>query len=142
MLEPTPLFGGNAEFLDGLYEQYLADPASVAQRWREYFAQLAPPDSERAHGPLRAAIAQRAAHGRAAAAAPAANAKQAAVSRLIQVWINRGHLLATIDPLALTPRPRPRVLDLEYFHLTPADLETEFYTGSRIEAVPKRLKLR
>jgi 2-oxoglutarate dehydrogenase E1 component len=143
MLEPTPLYGGNADFLDALYEQYLRDPASVAERWREYFAQLAPPAGERAHGPIRAAIAQRAAAPRpSAAAAPAANAKQAAVSRLIQVWINRGHLLASIDPLALTPRPRPRVLDLDYFRLSPEDLDTEFFTGSRIEAVPKRLKLR
>jgi 2-oxoglutarate dehydrogenase E1 component len=50
--------------------------------------------------------------------------------------------VATIDPLGLMPRPKPRVLELEYYHLTPADLDTEFYTGSRIEAVPKRLKLR
>jgi 2-oxoglutarate dehydrogenase complex dehydrogenase (E1) component-like enzyme len=29
MLEPTALYGGNAEFLDSLYEQYLREPASV-----------------------------------------------------------------------------------------------------------------
>src|SRR5438874_1866334 len=149
MLEPTPLYGGNAEFLDALYEQYLRDPASVEERWRTYFTQLAPAEAagaERAHSPIRAEIAQRAAR---TAGTPyavsldgAANANQAKVSRLIQVWINRGHLVASIDPLSLMPRPKPRVLDLEYYHLTPADLDTEFYTGSRIEAVPKRLKLR
>jgi len=147
MLEPTPLYGGNADFLDALYEQYLKDPASVAPRWRDYFAQLPPgagAGAERAHGPVRDAIASRAQQLRGAtpAAAPAANAKQAAVSRLIQVWINRGHLLANIDPLALMPRPRPHVLDLDYFGLTPEDLDTEFFTGSRTAAVPKRLKLR
>jgi len=144
MLEPTPLYGGNAEYLDALYEQYLRDPASVEERWRSYFAQLAAGAAERAHGPIRTAIAQRAsaASVTAAAGGSAANAKQAAVSRLIQVWTNRGHLLATIDPLALMPRPRPRVLDLDYFGLAPSDLDTEFYTGSRIDAVPKRLKLR
>jgi 2-oxoglutarate dehydrogenase E1 component len=143
MLEPTPLFGGNAEFLDALYEQYLRDPGSVEERWRRYFAQLAAPSTERAHAPVRAAIAARAAEGRPgrAVAAPA-DARQAAVSRLIQVWVNRGHLLASIDPLGLMPRPRPRVLDLDYFGLTPADLDTEFFTGSRTAAVPKRLKLR
>ncbi len=145
MLEPTPLHGGNAAFLDALYEQYLLDPASVDERWRKYFAQLAPAGTERAHAPIRADIARRAAQGRGAgitAPASGANAQQAAVSRLIQVWINRGHLLASIDPLALSPRPRPRVLDLDYFGLTPADLDTEFFTGSRTEAVPKRMKLR
>jgi len=48
MLEPTPLHGGNAAFLDALYEQYLLDPASVDERWRKYFAQLAPAGTERA----------------------------------------------------------------------------------------------
>ena len=113
MLEPTPLYGGNGDYLDALYEQYLNDPASVDARWREYFAQLGSAGADRAHGPVRSAIVQRAGEGRAAAAAapaPAANAKQAAVSRLIQVWINRGHLVATIDTLGLMPRPRPHVL--------------------------------
>ena len=40
------------------------------------------------------------------------------------------------------PRPRPRALDPETFGLTRADLDAEFFTGSRIEAVPKRLPLR
>jgi 2-oxoglutarate dehydrogenase E1 component len=145
MLEPTPLYGGNAAFLDALYEQYLLDPASVEERWRKYFAQLAPAGAERAHGPIRADIARRAAQGRGAgitAPASGANAQQAAVSRLIQVWINRGHLVANIDPLGLSRRSRPRVLDLDYFGLTAADLDTEFFTGSRTDAVPKRMKLR
>jgi 2-oxoglutarate dehydrogenase E1 component len=145
MLEPTPLYGGNADFLDALYEQYLRDPAGVGAPWREYFAKLGPAAIETAHAPVRAAIAERASAGRTGArvpATPAGAAKQAAVSRLIQVWTNRGHLLATIDPLALMPRPRPHVLDLDYFGLTPADLDTEFFTGSRTDAVPKRLKLR
>ena len=144
MLEPTPLYGGNADFLDALYEQYLREPASVPTQWRTYFAALAPPGThERAHGPVREAIATRAAAGPAAASsASGADARQAAVSRLIQVWTNRGHLLASIDPLALSVRPRPRVLDLDYFGLTPADLEAEFFTGSRNATVPKRMKLR
>jgi 2-oxoglutarate dehydrogenase E1 component len=146
MLEPTPLYGGNAEFLDALYEQYLRDPASVDERWRSYFAQLAPAGGERAHGPVRDAIVARAAQPRAARSGPAApaaaDARQAAVSRLIQIWINRGHLVANIDPLGLTPRPRPHALEPEHYGLTAADLDQEFYTGSHIEAVPKRMKLR
>src|SRR6516165_10318053 len=143
MLEATPLYGGNAAFLDALYEQYLRDPGSVEDDWRRYFAQLGSPSGEHAHAPLRAAIAQRATQGsRGASPATADNARQAAVSRLIQVWINRGHLIANIDPLELMPRPRPRALDPETFGLTRADLDAEFFTGSRIEAVPKRLPLR
>jgi len=73
MLEPTPLYGGNAAFLDALHEQYLLDPASVGERWRAYFAQLAPAGAERAHGPIRAEIARRAAQGRPAALPAAAS---------------------------------------------------------------------
>src|ERR1700761_7532486 len=108
MLEPTPLYGGNADFLDALYEQYLRDPASVEARWRTYFERLAPPTAgERPHGPLQADIAARAQQPRVAAAPStgadsgsggAASSKQAAVSRLIQIWTNRGHLTAHLDP--------------------------------------------
>ena len=147
MLEPTPLFGGNAAFLDALYEQYLRDPASVEEKWRRYFEALpGPKGAERAQGPIEAALAERARQPRAAIApAPAEggiNAKQAAVSRLIQVWTNRGHLVAKLDPLGLTERPRPAVLGLEYFGLEPADLDAEFFTASRTGAVPPRMRLR
>ena len=146
MLAPTPLFGGNAAFLDTLYEQYLRDPASVEERWRTYFEQL-PGErrNERAQGPIEAELAARAREPRlpAAAAGPLeGGARQAAVSRLIQIWINRGHLIARLDPLGLTQRPRPHVLDLDYFGLSAADLDTEFFTGSRTRAVPQRMKLR
>ncbi|HXS21001.1 MAG TPA: 2-oxoglutarate dehydrogenase E1 component, partial [Steroidobacteraceae bacterium] len=149
MLEPTPLFGGNAAFLDALYEEYLRDPKSVEEKWRRYFESLpGPKGAERPQGPIEAALAERARQPRAAASGPVApveggvNAKQAAVSRLIQIWTNRGHLVAKLDPLGLVQRERPRVLDLEYFGLGPADLESEFFTASRTQAVPQRMKLR
>src|SRR5215813_3897042 len=114
MLDHTPLYGGNADYLDSLYEQYLRDPASVESHWREYFERLAPAvASEPSHGAIRTAIADRARQAAVATAAPSEagdNAKQAAVSRLIQIWINRGHLIANLDPLGLEKRPRPNVL--------------------------------
>ncbi|MEO6184899.1 MAG: 2-oxoglutarate dehydrogenase E1 component, partial [Steroidobacteraceae bacterium] len=67
---------------------------------------------------------------------------QAAVSRLIQVFTNRGHLIAKVDPLGLMERVKPRVMDLEYVGLTDKDLDTEFFTGSRVDAVPRRARLR
>ncbi len=146
MLEPTPLYGGNAEFLDALYERYLREPASVDERWRSYFAQWGPAEGERAHRPVTDAIAARAAGPRVPAGEPAdarsADLRQAAVSRLIQVWINRGHLVASIDPLALQVRPRPPALDPGPYGRSAADLEHEFYTGSHTAAVPRRMKLR
>lgn len=34
------LFGGNAPFIEELYEQYLADANSVTAEWRDYFDKL------------------------------------------------------------------------------------------------------
>jgi 2-oxoglutarate dehydrogenase E1 component len=146
MLEPTPLYGGNADYLDALYEQFLRDPASVDERWRSYFAQLpAGSGTERPHAPVVAAIVERARQGRGGAVAPAsagADARQAAVSRLIQLWINRAHLIANIDPLALAPPASSPAFEPGHYGLTAADLDREFFTNSHTEAVPKRMKLR
>ncbi len=148
MLESTPLYGGNADYLEGLYEQYLADPGAVSQQWRSYFDGLGPrPAAERAHGPLIAAIAARAAQpvvqaSGAGSGDASSGAKQAAVSRLIQIWSNRGHLIAKLDPLGLMKRERPSVLELAYFGLSEADLDTEFFTATRNGVLPKRMKLR
>ena len=149
LLDSTPLGAGNAPYIESLYEQFLADPGSLEPKWRDYFNSLTGgARNEIAHGPVREALAQRAREQRTAAPARAsatptdASAKQGAVSRLVQVYANRGHLIANIDPLGLMRRPVPEVLELEYFGLSAADLDSEFYTGSRTEAIPKRMKLR
>ena len=61
---------------------------------------------------------------------------------MIQVYANRGHLVARIDPLGLMDRPMPSVLELGYFGLKDSDLDTEFLTGSNSSAIPARMKLR
>jgi 2-oxoglutarate dehydrogenase E1 component len=38
--ETSFLYGGNAAFVEGLYEQYAKDPGSVAPSWRAYFESL------------------------------------------------------------------------------------------------------
>jgi len=148
MLPATPLAAGNAAYIEELYEHYLADPSSVAEPWREYFASLGG-QADRPHGPLVAELARGATArepGTTTVQPPSegvnAGAKQAAVSRLIQTYMNRGHLVADIDPLGLMVRPRPRVLDLDYYKLTDADLDQDFYTGSRNDAIKPRLPLR
>ncbi len=143
----SPLSGANASFVEALYEQYLQKPDSVDAAWRRYFDSLPPAGKpERAHGPVIAGVAARtqASVGAGGAAPPvaAASEKQAAVSRLLQIYSNRGHLIADIDPLGLLQRPRPRVLDLDYAGLSEADLDTEFYTATRNDWIPRRATLR
>src|SRR5688572_26560401 len=123
LLASTPLSGGNAPYVEALYEQFLADPQSVDSNWRDYFLKIRQipgnTQAEQIHSAIQAGIAQRATRPRLAVAAasgasPANDgaAKQGAVSRLVQIYSNRGHLVAKLDPLGLTKRERPRVLDL------------------------------
>jgi 2-oxoglutarate dehydrogenase E1 component len=153
LLDSTPLGAGNAPYIESLYEQFLADPDAVEPKWREYFSALGGHvGAEKAHGPIRESLAQRARAQRGVESpvvsssgqtrGSEASAKQGSVSRLVQVYSNRGHLLADIDPLGLMTRPVPEVLELAHFGLTDADLDTEFFTGSRTDAIPQRMRLR
>jgi 2-oxoglutarate dehydrogenase E1 component len=153
MLTATPLAAGNDAYVEAMYERFLTQPESVDPKWREYFASLGPTAQDVPHGPLVEELARRAKaprHVVVTGVAPAGSpptsdsvaARQGAVSRMIQIYANRGHLVANIDPLGLTVRPTPKVLTLEYLGLTEADLDTEFLTGSRNEAIKPRLKLR
>jgi 2-oxoglutarate dehydrogenase E1 component len=146
-LATTALSGGNAGFIEDLYEQFLRDPSGVDPAWREYFKGLQGSGGDIAHGPIRERLLARVQRPPTPAAAAGsqsagASAKQGAVSRLIQVYANRGHLIANLDPLGLQQRAKPYVLDPQYFGLSDADLDTEFFTGSRNQAIPERTTLK
>src|SRR5579863_489822 len=112
-LATTALSGGNAGFIEDLYEQFLRDPNSLDPAWVNYFKSLPGSGAEIAHGPIRERLLARAQKPDTAAVqtpgAPSdgASAKQGAVSRLIQVYANRGHLIANLDPLGLSERAKP-----------------------------------
>ncbi len=128
--------------------EFLADPNSVEPTVAGVLREYRRPAGEVPHGPLVEELTQRARlrrpGGSVVMAGPETGsaAKQGAVSRMIQIYANRGHLTARIDPLGLTDRPVPKVMGLDYLGLTEADLDTEFLTGSRNTAIKPRLKLR
>lgn len=138
----SPFFGGNAPFLDSLYEQYLQDPESVPEAWRSYFRDLAGSGADTPHGPVIAELARRdrkpVAAGGGLSAAQAD--KQAAVMRLIEAYRGRGHRNAGIDPLGLyKPEPLPE-LEPRSYGLSDADLDETFSTTALTG--PDRMKLR
>jgi 2-oxoglutarate dehydrogenase E1 component len=143
------LYGGNAAFIEDLYERYLHDPESVARAWRERFdtMQVEPAGSrleagsttlgEVPHGPVRENFARLARESRSLALrrttehlAPAAAEKQAAVLRLIGAFRFRGYQVADTDPINLRPKPHIQDLDLAFHHLSADDLDLVFHTGS------------
>jgi 2-oxoglutarate dehydrogenase E1 component len=136
LYESSPFSSAQAPFLEAQYERYLRNPADVEPEWRSFFDELGggrPASVPPAPRPRTLPSLSR---------APADGEKQAAVSRLIQFYANRGHLIADIDPLGMMQRPTPRVLDPAYVGLSDADLNTEFHTGSRTADVDKQMTLR
>ncbi|MEX0450541.1 2-oxoglutarate dehydrogenase E1 component [Spiribacter sp. 218] len=150
-LSRSYLNGTNANYIEALYEHYLADPDSVESHWRDYFRDLESMDPSRVrdipHGPIREAFEQlgrSSARGRSVLAGEGMDAmaaqKQAAVLRLINAYRVRGHQHADTDPLHLRERPSVPDLDPAFHGLTEADLDTPFNTGSLF--APERLTLR
>jgi 2-oxoglutarate dehydrogenase E1 component len=149
--ESSPFHGANAPYVEFLYEAYLDDATSVPPQWRELFAGLANGgDPDTAHGPVISAITSRLASASradhkahsAVTSAGQASEKQAAVSRLIQVYSMRGHQIADLDPLGLWQRHTPAVLEFGYLGLDEADLDSEFFAGGLAGTGHSPMKLR
>ncbi len=96
----TILFGSNAPFVEGLYEDYLADPAAVPETWRQFFDGLRAGAPDVPHAGVQAAFAEFARQGayRVVAAAPAPVAGMGAAD-LIASYRVLGHLKARFNPL-------------------------------------------
>jgi 2-oxoglutarate dehydrogenase E1 component len=137
ILPTTPVYAGNAEFIEDLYERYLTQPASVTEEWRRLFATFKGADS-----PMRAALADqirrlfddhdpsKASGRRAKVESQATVAKQIAVMRLIQAHRGLGHFRARLDPIRLRAQPNIPDLDPGFHSLTEADMDTVFHTGN------------
>lgn len=148
--QTSALSGGNAAFIEDLYESYLQDPNSVDEAWRQRFDNLiknsANEATDVAHGPVRNNFARLArenrstSRGAAERMSPGAAEKQAAALRLINSWRVRGHQYATLDPLELREREQVPDLDPAFHRLVDADMDTVFNTGSLF--APDRMPLR
>ena len=124
----SQLSGGNAGFIEDLYEQYLVDADSVGQQWKAYFDALPGGGSDVPHSAVIAQV-QRAAHEGAGARGGAdeeAARKQTACGKLVTAYRSRGHLGAALDPLAMAPPQPAPDLELEFHGLSEADLDREF----------------
>ncbi len=146
-LSNSHLFGGNAPFVEALYEAYLDNPQSVPEEWRDYFdrIQVLPGSEGRdvAHAPIVESFAQRAKQGSLRApvqAEPGAERKQVYVQMLINAYRFYGNRWAELDPLKRMPRPQIAELEPAYYDLSEADFETVFNTGTLVG--PERATLR
>ena len=137
----TYLFGGNAPYVEEMYENYLANPGSVPDSWRAYFDALShvpAADGSNAkdvpHLPVINAFAERAKSGGTkvvmASTDPEMGRKRTAVQQLIAAYRNVGQRWADLDPLKRTERPEIPDLDPLFYGFTDAEQETIFDTSN------------
>ncbi|HSI52889.1 MAG TPA: 2-oxoglutarate dehydrogenase E1 component, partial [Ramlibacter sp.] len=136
------LFGGNAPYVEEMYENYLANPGSVPDTWREYFDALQhvpAVDGSNAkdvpHLPVVNAFAERAKQGgtkvvQAGGADSEMGRKRTAVQQLIAAYRNVGARWADLDPLKRTEREKIPELDASFYGFSDADQEAVFNTSN------------
>ena len=138
----TYLFGGNAPYVEEMYENYLANPGSVAETWRDYFDALQHvPASDGSsakdvpHLPVVNAFAERAKLGQttvvvASGADSEMGRKRTSVQQLIAAYRNVGARWADLDPLKRAERDNIPELDPAFYGFTDADQEVVFNTSN------------
>lgn len=131
------LFGGNAPYVEEMYEAYLDNPGSVPDNWRDYFDALqhvpaanGSDSRDVAHAPVIESFAQRAkanafAH-KASEADLAVARKQVHVQSLIAAYRSLGSRWADLDPLKRTERPKIPELETSFYDLTESDMDMTF----------------
>jgi 2-oxoglutarate dehydrogenase E1 component len=135
------LSGANADYVEELYDQYLLDPDSIPDEWRQYFdalpAKIEKEQVEVSHSAIERHFREL---GKVSRFAPVLSndavvnseheSKQVGVLLLISSYRVRGHQKAALDPLGVMHRERVPDLELEFHGLSTVDHSTVFQTGS------------
>jgi len=131
------LFGGNAPYVEEMYEAYLDNPGSVPDNWRAYFDALQNVPATNgtdardvAHAPVVESFAQRAKANAFASKASSTDLavarKQVHVQSLIAAYRFLGNRWADLDPLKRTERPKIPELEPAFYDLSEADMDMNF----------------
>ncbi len=153
-LSVSYLFGGNAPYVEELYEAYLDNPGSVPENWRTYFDQLqlqpAPGGREgqrdQRHAPIVQSFADRA---RANGFAPRVGeadltiaSKQVHVQSIIAAYRSLGSRWADLDPLKRQERLRIPELEPEFYGLTESDMDNVYSATNTYFSTAEHMTLR
>ncbi|MDP3669604.1 MAG: 2-oxoglutarate dehydrogenase E1 component [Telluria sp.] len=147
------LFGGNAPYVEEMYEAYLDNPGSVPDNWRKYFDALqhvpaADGSNSRdvAHAPVVESFAQRAKAGtfgnKASSADLAIARKQVHVQSLIAAYRFLGSRWADLDPLKRQERPKIPELEPAFYDLSEADMDMAFSATNTYFSTAENMTLR
>jgi 2-oxoglutarate dehydrogenase E1 component len=135
------LFGGNAPYVEEIYENYLSNPTTVTEEWRSYFDALQNVPAvdgsdmrDLPHLPVVNAFAAMAKQGTTKVVQSNPDSemgrKRVAVQQLIAAYRNVGSRHADLDPLKHQIRENIPELDPAFYGLGDADQETIFNTSN------------
>ena len=132
------LSGGNMDYVDGLYEDYLLDPNSVSADWRQIFSELSPGNGQSRDVSHREVVNyfQNYREPTASVLPVSEDSKQYRVAKLINAYRSQGHHAAKLDPLEMAERLNVPSLELNYHHLTEGDLSHTYFAGKYFNAGP------
>ena len=147
------LYGGNAPYVEEMYEAYLDNPGSVPENWRSYFDALqhlpavdGSDERDMAHAPVVESFAQRAkanAFGSKASSADLAVArKQVHVQSLIAAYRFLGSRWADLDPLKRQERPKIPELEPTFYDLSESDMDISFSASNTYFSTAEHMTLR
>jgi 2-oxoglutarate dehydrogenase E1 component len=147
------LFGGNAPYVEEMYEAYLDNPGSVDEQWRAYFDALqhvpagdGSEDRDVAHAPVVESFAQRAkanAFGNKVSGSDLAIArKQVHVQSLIAAYRFLGSRWADLDPLKRQERPKIPELEPAFYDLSESDMDIAFSASNTYFSTAENMTLR
>jgi 2-oxoglutarate dehydrogenase E1 component len=147
------LFGGNAPYVEEMYEAYLDNPGSVPDGWRAYFDALqnvpatdGSNSRDVAHAPVVESFAQRAKANafvnKVSGDDLAIARKQVHVQSLIAAYRFLGSRWADLDPLKRTERPKIPELEPAFYDLSESDMDITFSASNTYFSKAESLTLR
>ena len=141
------LFTGNADYIEYLYEQFLADPNNVSKIWQDYFKKLDTSSDKELSAAHDAAMAHMIVKRETSYSgnlleniSDVLQHKQMAVLGLVSAYRRLGHRQADIDPLYGEQRLEIDLLKPEYHGLTADDLDREFYLWEKDKGEKQSLR--
>jgi 2-oxoglutarate dehydrogenase E1 component len=155
MKSNTYLYGQNATFIEELYHEYIKNPHSIDESWREFFQALgdAPEQVDRSYDPAPWSPRENNIIGRMDPDAIRDKSKQGSANQnaasmddvrlsiaaiqLIDNFRFYGHLQIQSDPLGLVMPEQVDLLDQKNYGITEEDFHKEIYIGGRIKGIEK-----
>ena len=117
--------GGNSEYLEILYEDYLENPNLLPSEWKKYFDSIQNGQIDVSHKSIEEQFRNKK-FPTEAKVEISENSKASDVQNLINAYRRRGHQVADIDPLGLRLKKEVPDLKLGFHNLSENDLESSF----------------